>query len=80
MKFFIAMLIVDTHFHFANAYEVFSKFHRKFFILSSVLIMVFLNIGCEKEKPLPDALSLEINTHNAHPLRQALYGFNTNMI
>ena len=60
--------------------KVFNKFCRKFFILSSVLIILFLNIGCEKEKPLPDALSLEINTHNAHPLRQALYGFNTNMI
>ena len=80
MKFFIAMLIVDTHFHFANAYEVFSKFHRKFFIVSSVLIMVFLNIGCEKERPAPDMLRLEIDTRNAQPLRQALYGFNTNMI
>ena len=45
-----------------------------------VLIMVFLNVGCEKEKPLPDMLHLEIDTHNARPLRQALYGFNTNMI
>ncbi|MYA69362.1 hypothetical protein F4009_06230 [Candidatus Poribacteria bacterium] len=45
-----------------------------------VLIMLLLSIGCEKEKPLPDALSLEINTRDAQPLRQALYGFNTNMI
>ena len=42
--------------------------------------MLLLSIGCEKEKPLPDALSLEINTRDAQPLRQALYGFNTNMI
>ena len=45
-----------------------------------VLIMLLLSIGCEKEKPLPDALSLEINPRNAQPLRQALYGFNTNMM
>ena len=45
-----------------------------------VLIMVFLNVGCEKEKPLPDMLHLEIDTHDAQPLRQGLYGFNTNMI
>ena len=107
------MLIVDTHFHFANAYQVqglrssfcwrglkprqrregckylsencvspkvFNKFCRKFFIVSSVLIMVFLNIGCEKEKPSPDRLHLEIDTRNAQPLRHALYGFNTNMM
>ena len=42
--------------------------------------MVFLNIGCEKEKPSPDMLRLEIDTRNAQPLRQALYGFNTNMM
>ena len=80
MKFLITMLIVDTHFHFTNAYEAFNKCRRKFFIVSSVLIMVFLNIGCEKEKPSPDMLRLEIDTRNAQPLRQALYGFNTNMI
>ena len=80
MKFFTPMLIVDTHFHFANAYQVLNKFRRKFCILSSVLMMVFLNVGCEKEKPLPDMLRLEIDTRHAQPLRQALYGFNTNMI
>ena len=45
-----------------------------------VLIMMFLNVGCEKEKPLPDMPHLEIDTHSTQPLRHALYGFNTNMI
>ena len=45
-----------------------------------ILMILFLNIGCDKEKPVPDVLSLEINTRNVQPLRQALYGFNTNMI
>ena len=42
--------------------------------------MLLLNIGCEDQKMLPDTLRLEIDTRNARPLRQALYGFNTNMI
>ena len=75
------MLIVDRYFQFANAYITFNKFcRRKCCVILSVLIMLFLNVGCEKEKPAPDALSLEINTYNSQPLRQALYGFNTNMI
>ncbi|MCY4552627.1 MAG: hypothetical protein OXC79_03050, partial [Candidatus Poribacteria bacterium] len=73
------MLIVDTRFQFTNAYSTSNEFCQKFCATLLVLMILFLNIGCEKEKPLPDALSLEINTHNAHPLRQALYGFNTNM-
>ena len=74
------MLIVNTHFHFANAYQTFNKFRRKFCIVPSVLIIVFLNVGCEKEKPAPDMPHLEIDTHATQPLRQALYGFNTNMM
>ena len=74
------MLIVDRLFRFANAYQTFNKFRRKFFIILSVLIVIFLNVGCEKEKPTPDMLRLEINTRNTQPLRHALYGFNTNMI
>ena len=71
---------MDTHFQFANAYRTSNEFCRKFCISLLALITLFLNIGCEKEKPLPDTLSLEINTRNAQPLRQALYGFNTNMM
>ena len=44
------------------------------------LLILSLNIGCQEEKPSPDALRLEIDTHTDQPLRHALYGFNTNMI
>ena len=74
------MLITDTCFQFANAYSASNGFYQKFCGTLLVLTILFLSIGCEKEKPLPDALSLEINTRNAQPLRQALYGFNTNMM
>lgn len=48
--------------------------------LVAILIVLFLAIGCRTQKPLPDTLSLEIDTRNAQPLRQALYGFNSNMM
>ena len=76
----MSILIVYTHFRFTNAYLAFNKLRRKFCIILSVLIMSLLSIGCEKEKPMPDMLHLEIDTHKAQPLRHALYGFNTNMI
>jgi len=44
------------------------------------MMTLFLVIGCQTQKSLPDTLSLEIDTRNGQPLRQALYGFNTNMI
>ena len=44
------------------------------------MLTLFLVIGCQTQKSLPDTLSLEIDTRNGQPLRQALYGFNTNMI
>ena len=44
------------------------------------VVTLFLAIGCQKQKPLPDTLSLEMDTRNGQPLRQALYGFNSNMI
>ena len=74
------MLIVDTRFQFANLYITANGFCQKCCVIWLVGMMLFLNIGCEKEKPAPDALSLEINTRNPQPLPQALYGFNTNMI
>ena len=43
-------------------------------------IISLLSIGCQTQKSLPDTLSLEIDTRNAQPLRQALYGFNSNMM
>ncbi len=77
---FTLMLIVDTRFQFANLYISANGFRRKFCVIWLVGMMLFLNIGCEKEKPSPDALSLEINTRITQPLRQALHGFNTNMM
>lgn len=44
------------------------------------MMTLFLVIGCQTQKSLPDTLSLEIDTRNGQPLRQALYGFNTNMM
>ena len=44
------------------------------------LIVLFLGIGCQGKNTSMDVLRLEIDTHNSQPLRQALYGFNTNMM
>ena len=49
-------------------------------LLIAILMTLFLAIGCRTQKPLPDTLSFEINTRNGKPLRQALYGFNSNMM
>ena len=46
----------------------------------AILMILFLCFGCQTQKSLPDTLSLEIDTRNGQPLRQALYGFNSNMI
>ena len=44
------------------------------------MIILLLAMGCRTQKTLPDTLSLEIDTRNGKPLRQALYGFNSNMM
>ena len=49
-------------------------------LLIAIMIMLLLNMGCQKEKPPPGTLRLEIDTHTTQPLRHALHGFNTNMI
>ena len=46
----------------------------------AILVILFLSFGCQKQKPLPDTLYFEIDTRNGQPLRQALYGFNSNMM
>ena len=69
-----------THFQLVNTYRTFNGFCRICCVGTLGLIMFLLNIGCEDQKTLPDTLRLEIDTRNARPLRQALYGFNTNMI
>ena len=71
---------LNTYFRFANTYHTFNRFCRICCVGTLGLIMFLLNIGCEDQKTLPDTLRLEIDTRNARPLRQALYGFNTNMM
>ena len=71
---------LNPHFQLANIYHIFNRFGRTYWIAQLGLIMLLLNIGCEDQKTLPDTLRLEIDIRNAQPLRQALYGFNTNMI
>ena len=71
---------LSTHFQSENTYHIFNKFCRTCCIALIALITLFPIIGCQDRKNLPDTLRLEIDTRNAQPLRQALYGFNTNMI
>ena len=68
--------------------SIFPSFHPpslslpvlKSYIVFFGLIVLFLGIGCQGKNTSTDALRLEIDTRNSQPLRQALYGFNTNMI
>ena len=71
-----------------QAPSIFPSFHPsslslpvlKSYIAFLGLIMLFLSIGCQGKKVPPDTLRLEIDTRNSQSLRQALYGFNTNMM
>ena len=69
---------LKTHFQFANTYHFYNKFCRICCI--ALLGLLLLSIGCQDRKNLPGTLRLEVNTRDTQPLRQALYGFNTNMI
>lgn len=71
---------VSTHLQFANNYCTFNALCRACYIGMLGLIMLLLSFGCQDQKSLPATLRLEVNTRNTQPLRQALYGFNTNMI
>ncbi len=71
---------LSRYFQFADVYYIFNKPCWTCCILFIGLMTLLLNIGCQDRKQLPDMMRLEIDTHNAQPLRQALYGFNTNMI
>lgn len=71
---------LNTHFQFANIYCLFNKFCRTCCIALIALITLFPIIGCQDRKNVPDTMRLEIHTRNAQPLRQSLYGFNTNMM
>ena len=72
--------LLSTHFQFANTYRTFNRFCQICCIGLLGVVVILLSIGCQDQKLLPDTLRLEIDTRNARPLRQALYGFNTNMI
>ena len=63
-----------------NACGVSNEFYRNCCVAVVGLIILFLGIGCQGESTSMNALRLEIDTRNSQPLRQALYGFNTNMI
>ena len=73
-------LFLNTHFQFVHTYHIFNKFCRTGSLVLLGLIMLLLSIGCQDRKELPNTLRLEVDTRNAQPLRQALYGFNTNMM
>lgn len=47
---------------------------------TAILMILFLTIGCQTQESLPDTLYFEIDTRDGQPLRQALYGFNSNMM
>lgn len=71
---------LSTRFQFANMYCLFNKFCRTCCIALIALITLFPTIGCQDPKNRPDTVRLEIDTRDAQPLRQSLYGFNTNMM
>ncbi len=65
--------------HKMALFRTHAKFRRSCCIVVFGLITL-LGIGCEDQKDLSGTLRLEVNTRNTQPLRQALHGFNTNMI
>ena len=74
---------LSRYFQFADVYYIFNKFNKPRWTCCVAfigLMTLLLNIGCQDRKQLPDMMRLEIDTHNARPLRHALYGFNTNMM
>ena len=71
---------LNRHTQPANTDHIFSKSCRTHCIILIGLVMLLFSIGCQNRKSLPDVPRLEIDTRDTQPLRQALYGFNTNMI
>ena len=61
-------------------YHIFNKSCGTCSMTLLVLVMLLFSVGCQDRKSLPDMPRLEIDTRDTQPLRQALYGFNTNMI
>ena len=71
---------LNRHFQHSNTYHILNKLYRIYYITLIGFVMMLFTIGCQDRKSLPDVPRLKIDTRNAQPLRQALYGFNTNMI
>ena len=81
MKYFTFISSVNGHLRSANASNIFNVFCLKFCMVSSLTLMVLLlNVGCDKDQVIAGTPRLEINTHDLQPLRHALHGFNTNMM
>ena len=73
--------LVSRHLLSAKASNISRGFCPKSCVVALLTgIVLFLSVGCHKEQALAGTLRLEINTHDAQPLRHALYGFNTNMM
>ena len=71
---------LSRYFQFADVYYIFNRPRWTCCIAFVGLMTLLLSIGCQDRKQQSDMMRLEIDTHDAQPLRQALYGFNTNMI
>ena len=70
---------LNRHFQPSNMQHINKSFWTCCITLLGLVIMLF-SMGCQDRKQLPDMMRLEIDTRNTRPVRQALYGFNTNMI
>ena len=73
-------VLKNRHFQSSNTYYIFNKFYGTCYMTLLALVMLLFSVGCQDRKSLPDMPRLEIDTRDTQPLRQALYGFNTNMI
>lgn len=51
-------------------------------LLGALCLLAFavVPLSCRTPQPMPAGFSLEIDTRNAQPLRESLYGFNSNMM
>ena len=71
---------LSRYFQFANVHHISNTPYWSYCMTLIGLMTLLLSIGCQDRKQLPDMMRLEIDTRNAHPLRQSLHGFNTNMM
>ena len=72
--------LLSKYFQSANVHHIFNKLCWAGCIALIGLMILLLSIGCQDRKQLPDMIRLKVDTRNTQPLRQALHGFNTNMM